>query len=493
MDRLPSGILSRELLPASIAIYTVVALAAFEGLAVSAALPQVAADLGSVHLLPFVVTGYLLMAGVAAVVAGPLVDGLGVRVVFRVGVVVFVGAAVLASFAPSMPLMVAARLLHGAGGGVVIAVGIAAVSLIYPSHLIGRAFAANATIWGVMGVAGPGIAAFMLTNLGWRWIFLVNIPLGLAALVAGWRVMPGALEKGLSRRVDVLGVVAVLALNVCLLLAVDRLGTRSLPWLAGAVVAGALLWFHIGRTTDPVMRVRHLAQQPFSSLAVTLALMVAGVISLSSFLTLYVRGGRGASELLTAWSVFFFVFGWTLGANLSSRLLDRLPETSVMGVGFVLTVPGLAAIGTLVAVDAPLQWVLVLMVVAAMGVGLATNSGLTLLRAVSDPAEIGRSAAAHQFFRNLGFTLGSALGGAIILAVVAAAVGDVESVREVLASPDVGDPAVGAAIRRGYATAAFVACGIATAGLAPFIALRRHLAPARRLRRSRPEEDLATD
>jgi hypothetical protein len=261
--------------------------------------------------------------------------------------------------------------------------------------------------------------------------------------------MPGALEKGLSRRVDVLGVVAVLALNVCLLLAVDRLGTRSLPWLAGAVVAGALLWFHIRRTTDPVMRVRHLAQQPFSSLAVTLALMVAGVISLSSFLTLYVRGGRGASELLTAWSVFFFVFGWTLGANLSSRLLDRLPETSVMGVGFVLTVPGLAAIGTLVAVDAPLQWVLVLMVVAAMGVGLATNAGLTLLRAVSDPAEIGRSAAAHQFFRNLGFTLGSALGGAIILAVVAAAVGDVESVREVLASPDVGDPAVGAAIRKG--------------------------------------------
>jgi MFS family permease len=181
----PTSVLSRELLPASIAIYTTVALAAFEGLAVSAALPQVAADLGDVHLLPWVVTGYLLMSGVATVVAGPLVDSYGVRAVFRAAIVVFVTGAVLASFVPSMPLMVAARLIHGAGGGAIIAVGIAAVSLIYPGHLIGRAFAANATVWGVMGVAGPGIAAFMLTTLNWRWIFLVNIPLGL------WRWRPG--------------------------------------------------------------------------------------------------------------------------------------------------------------------------------------------------------------------------------------------------------------------------------------------------------------
>ena len=210
----PTSVLSRELLPASIAIYTTVALAAFEGLAVSAALPQVAGDLGDVHLLPWVVTGYLLMSGVATVVAGPLVDSYGVRAVFRAAIALFVGGAVLASFVPSMPLMVAARLIHGAGGGVIIAVGIAAVGLIYPAHLMGRAFAANATVWGVMGVAGPGIAAFMLTTLSWRWIFLVNIPLGLIALAAGWRVMPGPMETPGSRTVDVPGVIGVLALNL---------------------------------------------------------------------------------------------------------------------------------------------------------------------------------------------------------------------------------------------------------------------------------------
>jgi len=478
----PTSVLSRELLPASIALYTTVALAAFEGLAVSAALPQVAADLGDVHLLPWVVTGYLLMSGVATVVAGPLVDSYGIRVVFRTAIVVFVTGAVLASFVPSMPLMVAARLIHGAGGGAIIAIGIAAVGLIYPGHLIGRAFAANATVWGVMGVAGPGIAAFMLTTLNWRWIFLVNIPLGLLALTAGWRVMPGPVENVHSRRVDLRGLVGVLALNTFLLLAVDRLGLQSLAWLGAATVAGAALWWHIRRTADPIMRIRHLVNQPFSTLAVTLALLVSGAVAMSSFLTLYVRGGRGASEVLTAWSVFFFVIGWTLGANLSSRLLDRMAETSVMGVGFMLTTPGLGLLGIAVVLDAPLGVILGLMVVIASGVGLATNAGLTLLRAVSDSSEIGRSSAAHQFFRNQGFTLGAAMGGAVILAVVATAVGDVEAVRDVLASEAISNALVSEAIRDGYAAAAFTGFGVVLAGLLPFLALRRHLAPQRAIR-----------
>lgn len=478
----PTSILSRELLPASIAIYTTVALAAFEGLAVSAALPQVAADLGDVHLLPFVVTGYMLMSGVATVVSGPLVDGLGVRTVFRVGVVVFVAGAVLASFAPTMPLMIAARLIHGAGGGLVIAVAVAAVALVYPEHLIGRAFAANSTIWGVMGVAGPGIAALMLTSVGWRWIFLVNIPLGLASLAAGWRVMPERVAGNRARRLDIIGAVGVLAFNALLLVGVNELGTASLLWLGGAAVVGAAMFFHIRKRPDPIMRLRHIGSRPFAPLAATLALHLAGAISISTYITLYVRGGRGASETLTAWSVFFFVLGWTSGSNVSSRMLDRMPETSVMGIGLALTVPGLAMLAALIGADVALGWILAAMVVTALGVGLSTNAGLTLLRAVSDPAEIGRSSAAHQFFRNLGFTLGSALGGAIVLAVVARLVGDVEGVRQVLDAGGAADPAVSGAIRRGYAVAALVAFAVSGSAVIPFVSLRRHLAAARRAR-----------
>ena len=471
----PTSVLSPELLPASIALYTMVALAAFEGLAVSAALPQVAADLGDVSLLPWVVTGYLLMSGVATVAAGPLLDSYGVRATFRVSVTLFVGGAVLASFVPSMQWMIVARLIHGAGGGGIIAVALAAVALIYPPHLIGRAFAANSTVWGIMGVAGPGIAAFMLTTLSWRWIFLVNVPLGTIALAAGWRVMPGPVVAH-PRRLDLPGLVGVLVFDACLLFAVDLLGPASIPWVAASVVVAAGLWWHIRRSPDPIMLTRHLFRQPFASLALSLALMVAGAIATSSYITLYVRGARGASELLTAWSVFFFVIGWTLGANSSSRLMDRMAESTVMVIGFWLTAPGMLALGVAVSVTAPLWVILGLMTVTASGIGLATNAGLTLLRRVSGPDEIGRATAAHQFFRNQGFTLGAAMGGAVILAVVARAIGDLEAVREVLRTGIADDPATAAAIARGFASAVFVGSAAAVVGVVPLVALRRHLA-----------------
>ena len=176
----------------SIALLTTVALSAFQALAVSAALPSIAADLGDVSLLPWVISSYLLASGVATVAAGALVDRLGVAPVFRGSIALFVLGGTLAGFVPSMPLLVAARVVHGLGSGAVIAVSLAAVNIVYPSRLVSRAFAANTTVWGVMGVAGPALAAALLVFASWRWIFLVSIPLGGTALLLGWRTLPAS-------------------------------------------------------------------------------------------------------------------------------------------------------------------------------------------------------------------------------------------------------------------------------------------------------------
>ncbi len=476
----PTSVLSRPLLPASIAIYTTVALAAFEGIAVAAAIPQVAADLGQVALLPWVITAYLLAAGVATVTAGPLIDALGVNRMFRIAVVVFVVGAVAAAFVPTMSLMIAARVIHGIGGGLVIAVGLSAVILIYPENLVGRAFAANSTVWGAMGVAGPAIAAFMLTTLSWRWIFLVNLPLGVLALVSGWRVMPGPLPDADRRHLDLRGVVLILAFNLALLIAVDRLGPLSALWLAIAVAAAWLYRRHARKVEKPVMRLRHLLEKPFGPLALSIALALTGAMTANSFVPLYVQGGRGGSTSLAAWSVLFFVIGWTLGSNLSSRLMDRRAETSVMRDGFSLTIPIMAVLAAAAWMDAPLPVLFGLLLLAGSGMGVATNAGLTLLRSVTPPSEIGRATAAHQFYRNLGFTFGAAIGGTVLLAVVSAHIGDVEAVRNLLArGAHSADPDTAKAIAAGFATSTAVGAIIAATAVFPFRLLRRHLAPAR--------------
>lgn len=473
------SVLSRPLLPASIAIYTLVGLAAFDALGVAAALPSLAADLGQLQLLPWVITTYLLMSGVSTVVSGSLIDALGVRIVFRVGVSVFLVGSLLGGLSSSMSMMIAARAIQGIGGGTVIAVGLAAVNLIYPAHLIGRAYAANSTVWGVMGVAGPLIAGFLLTVASWEWIFFVNIPLGLLALAMGWQVMPTRKEDAPGLRLDGVGTSMVLVFNLLALFAVDGFGPTSVVFGIGSVVVAWLYLRRARAVEEPVMKRRHLIGPPFGLLGWTIGLIMIGGISTHSFFTLYVRGARQGSDLLTAWAVFFFVIGWTLGANYSSRLLDRMAETGVIRIGYATTVLSVAVVAVMATLTAPLSMIFGVMLFAGSGLGLSTNAGLTLLQAQATDAETGRATAAHQFYRNLAFMGGSALGGAVILFVVGRQVGDLDAVRGLLAGAGEGAGATADAIGSGFAAAAMMGAVVSASAWFPMRALRKHLAPAR--------------
>jgi len=469
---------------AATAILLTVALAAFEGLAVSAALPQVAADLGSVDLLPWVITAFGLTSGVATVATGALVDGIGASRVFRVAVALFTIGGVAAGLASSMPWMIAARLVHGAGAGATIAVGLAAVGLVFPRRLVGRAFALNSTVWGVMGVAAPALAAAMLTLASWRWIFLVNLPLGAVALAAGWRALP---DHGTARRTppDVVGLGLVAVFTALVLIGVDALGPES---LAAGAVAFAVGWLYVRRARGrdaAVIRPRHVLDAPFGPLSWAISLLLTGAIAVASFVPLYVQGGRGAGTALTAWSVLFFTVGWTTGANAGSKVLDRVAESTVVAGSFAIAAPAAFGVAALAAVDAPLWTVFAALTLQGVGVGAATNAALTLLRAVAGDDELGRATAAHQFLRNQGITVGAALGGATILLVVAQRIGDIERVRDLLAgTADVTSAAVADAIAAGFATAALVGAVVIVAGTLPLVVLRRNLADARRRRRS---------
>ena len=468
-----------QLRAAAVAILLTVALAAFEGLAVTAALPQVAADLGGIELLPWVITAFGLTSGVGTVATGALVDAIGVARVFRVAVVTFVIGGVTAGLVGSMPLLIAARLVQGAGAGATIAVGLAAVGLVYPRNLVGRAFALNSTVWGVMGVAAPALAAALLTVGSWRWIFLINLPLGAIALIAGWRALPDRAAPGARSRTDAVGLAMVAVFTAAILLGVDALGPESVAAAVTAVAVGWAYLRHARRADSPVLRPRHVIGAPFGPLAWSISLLLSGAIAVQSFVPLYVQGGRGGGAALTAWSVLFFTVGWTAGANLSSRVLDRVAESSVIVGGFAIACPSAVTVALLAAADAPLWMVFAALTVLGTGVGSGTNAALTLLRAVADDAELGRATAAHQFLRNQGIAVGAALGGATVLLVVARRIGDLERVRDLLAGGGGATGPVAGAIADGFATAGLAGSAVIAVGALPLIALRRHLAPAR--------------
>lgn len=468
-----------ELRGPTIAILMTVALSAFEGLAVAAALPEVAADLGDVDLLPWVITAYLLFSGVATIAAGALVDRLGVSSVFRVAVSLFIVGGVAAGLGPTMAFVVAARIVHGIGAGAINAVGLSAVGLVFPGPLVGRAFAANTTVWGAMSVAGPAIAALMLSVASWRWIFLINLPLGLAALAAGWRTLPTQPPEpddpgATSVRLDPIVLASLVIVMFGILYAIDSLDVTSIPALLVAVGVGWILLRRERGRPGALIAPRHIIDTPLGPLAWAMALLLVGSIGVSTFIPLYVSGARGVGTAGTAWSVIFFTLGWTAGANVSSRLMDRRSTLSVIRLGAWLVPVGLAGVAAGTWFEAPLWAILSAAVVAGMGVGAATNSALTALREYSPPTEVGRSMAAHQFVRNFGFALGNALFGAVILFVVARSTGDVEFVREAIGGTgDVSGIEAASAIGRGFSLAAIIGAVLAAAAVIPITTLIR--------------------
>ena len=419
-------------------------LAAFDGMAVIAALPSIAADLGDVSLLPWVSTAYLGTSAVAVLIGGPIIDAIGVRRTFRITGLWFLIASAGAAVAPSMPLLVAVRVVHGFGGGLVMAVVLATVGIAYPASLRRRAFAAVSMVWGVMSFGGPALAGLLLAVGGWRFVFAVQLPLTTLALAVGWSTLPGTRRRPTAISTDWVGVALISSVVVLLLAAVGQIGIRwsvSGGSAALAVAAGAVYWWHAGRVNEPILARTHITRFPLAWVHLTAGLVMIAGLAVENYLPLYVQLTRGRSVEFAAFSITFLSVGWTSGSFIFSRLLSHWRESAVILLGAVLSVPSLAAAGLLVAREGSLTWILGTFVFVGLGVGFVSTASQTLMQAASDESEMGRVNAAHQFVRNLSITLAVALGGAVILSVVDAQVGDVETVRSVLAGEDV---AVGA-------------------------------------------------
>jgi MFS family permease len=410
-----------------------------------------------------------------------VIDAIGVRRTFRVTGVWFLVWSAAAAAAPNLPLLIAARILQGLGGGLVIAVALAAVGLAYPHELRPRAFAANSLVWGGMGFGGPAVAGALLTLGDWRSIFLVQLPLTALALAVGWRALPTTRERPAAVRMDWTGVALLSVVTLCSLVAVSEIGARW--WLVGLGVGitgltATAYWNHSGRVADPVLHRAHLTRFPLRWVHVTSGLVLIAGLATDNYLPLYVQTTRGRSEGIAAFSLVFLTVGWTAGSVVFSRVLGRWREADVIVLGASMIVPATALCAVGIALDWPLAVVFGGFALVGLSIGFVSTAGLTLLQASSAETEMGRANAAHQFIRTLCITYGVALGGAVLLLVVDRRVGDLDAVRDVLSGKEV---------ELGQQTSDAIGAGLAWTTLLSLAVAICCLAAARRLAaRSRP-------
>ena len=481
--------------PVMTALISIIAIVSYNNLAATAVLPDIGDDLGRINLLPWVITIELLTSAVAVLAAGPIVDSAGVRKTFQFAGIGFMITSIIVAVAPSMPALIAARAVQGIFAGGVMTVATAGIGVAIPSALRPRAFAAISTVWGVMGVLGPAIAAVLVAVSSWRAIFVANIPVTAIALLIGWNELPDrrvtepqgvqSPAPGSGKRIDGVGLVLVTVITAA---ALSLTAATPVVVIGGALAMVAGVWIYrwwAKRNPEPILRLPHLSALQVSQRPSHLngrSCRRESVIS--SLLPLYIRGVRQQSATVAAFSVLYMTVGWTAGAWLSSRLQDRWRGETVSVLGSIIAFPAAVAVAVVIHLDASLPLVYVAFVWLGVGVGTITSTGAAVLQNRTELAEMGRLNGAHQFLRTISLTIGIAAVAAITLAVVNHRVGDVEAVRELLSDDPESVPAgLINALSDGYAWAATAAAAIAAvtvpAAVHLFRTRRHHISSAR--------------
>lgn len=388
--------------------------------AVNVALPTIGRELdASLSWLQWSVSAYTVAMASFLMLAGSIADRVGRRRTLTIGLGVFTAASALCALAPTVELLVAARVLQGIGASMLNPV---AMSIITNTFMDRRERAQAVGVWGaVFGASmalGPIVGGGLVATAGWQWIFAINIPLGLAAIVLLRRFVPESRAPS-PRRFDPAGQAFVVVLLAGVTYAIIE-GPGS-GWDAPSIVAaltaaaGSLAGLVVveSRRDQPLIDLRFFGSVPFSS---SIALSVAGFASFGGFLflgTLYLQDARGASPVEAGLVVMPIALMTVLLSPVSGRLVGRsgprLPLL-IAGVSFLLASSMLAGLSA----QTPLAWILAAYTVFGVGFGFI-NAPITNAAISGMPvAQAGVAAAIATTSRQFGQAIGVAVVGAIV-------------------------------------------------------------------------------
>ena len=387
---------------------------------VNVALPSIGRDFHApLSGLQWTVDSYTLVLASLLMLSGSTADRLGRRRTFIIGLLTFAGGSLLCSLAPGLTLLIVFRMVQAVGGSMLNPV---AMSIITNTFTDPRERAQAIGVWGaVVGVSmalGPVVGGVLVTSVGWRSIFWINIPVGLVAVFLARRYIPES-KAPVARKVDVPGQVLIIALLSSLTFGIIEAPSRG--WSSGLIVgafivafvslAAFLIWER--RTTEPLVDLRFFRSVPFSSATV---MAVAAFASLGGFLflnTLYLQEVRGLSALhagidtlpLAAMSMLLPPFAGRLVGSRGARI-----PLVVAGIG--LAVGCLMLVG--LSATTPFSWLFIAYIVFGIGFGFV-NAPITYAAVSGMPrAQAGVASAIASTSRQIGQTLGVAVAGALV-------------------------------------------------------------------------------
>jgi EmrB/QacA subfamily drug resistance transporter len=477
----------RQLLTVFPSIMLPMFLAVVDQTIVATALPSIAAELGNVEHVSWVVVSYLVATTIAAPVYGQLRDVFGSKPMMFIALGVFIAASVLCAVSTSIPMLTLGRILQGLGGGGLMTLSQAMIGEAIPPRERARYQGYLAAIMVTSSAFGPVAGGYLTEHFGWRSVFLVNLPVGVLALLLTLR-----LERRAARdqpwTFDTPGLILLVAFIVPVLVALSqlqRIRPGMLPGVAAALVFGigalVLLIWREKRAAFPLLPIALLRNPTIWRSDALAACHGATLVSLVTFLPIYLHVAKGASAADAGLLLLPLMFGIGFGSMLTGRIMSRTGYTMIFpSVGLIFATATLIAIALWIGHLTPFQigWVLFL-----NGFFMGTVMGVVqvTVQSASMPNSLGSGAASVQLSRSLGAAAGTALVGTVLFATLSLAdpeaarifTGLIEQSRNVAPALPPGRQAalqaeIAMAFRAAFLTiAAFALCGLALAWSIP--------------------------
>jgi EmrB/QacA subfamily drug resistance transporter len=469
---------------ALVVIATAQLMVVLDGTITNIALPSIQTDLDlSASTLSWIVNSYALAFGGLLLLGGKAGDLFGRRRMFRLGIVVFTVASLLGGFATNEFLLIGARVLQGVGAAVAAPTALSLIATNFPEGAPrNKAMGVYAAMAGIGSTVGLLLGGVLTDYLDWRWVFFVNIPIGIAVLAGTRLLAEGRPEHG---RLDIPGAITGTGGLIALVYGITRGGEHSwsdsltLGSFAVALVLLSLFLVLQSRVEHPMLPLRLLRDRGRSGAYVTMLFLGAGMFATFYFLTLYMQQVLGYSPVKTGLAYLPFSIGMSISATLGSRLISRWSPRRIAGPGLLIGAVGMLWFALLEPGSSYLWHLAPAMFVTALGLGAGfVPMTLGAVRGVR-PQDSGIASA----LLNTAQQIGGALGLATLTTVAAAKADDLvpdasAAFYRAAATGDTGLMRRAAeALTEGYAAAYLVAAGLFVAGLVITATTLRGTAP----------------
>ncbi|MGW1888879.1 DHA2 family efflux MFS transporter permease subunit [Streptomyces sp. NPDC002004] len=394
-------------------------LAALDQTIVSTALPTIVSDLGGLEHLSWVVTAYLLASTAATPLWGKLGDQYGRKRLFQTAIVIFLVGSALCGMAQDMPQLIAFRALQGLGGGGLIVLSMAIVGDLVTPRERGRYQGLFGAVFGATSVLGPLLGGLFTEHLSWRWVFYVNLPIGIVALavIAVALRIPRRAER---HTIDYLGTFLVACLATCLVLIASLGGTTwawNSPQIIGLAVLGAILLVAFvaaeRRAAEPVLPLKLFRIPTFTLSAVISFIVGFAMFGALTYLPTFLQVVHGVSPTMSGVHMLPMVFGMLLSSTGSGQIVSRTGRWKVFPIaGTAVTVVGLLLLHQLDETSSTAR-MSVYFFVFGLGLGLVMQVLVLIVQNAVSYDDLGVATSGATFFRSIGASFGVAIFGTI--------------------------------------------------------------------------------